>query len=275
MKKFNLLLSTLFSVLSFMAIAYLFQFNAFFLGVAIIATMLFAGTKEKNMAFMAMDNMNARLIYENAKQLLLRNGKNPETAILSQSYIRSEILIDANTAQYQVQSIVNQPNNSGVIYPTEKRLALQDWFITSSIGIFLGVPASATDNKWRLYAFPSTNVFSAANTAAAAYTLYNGFLSLTVDNRVVIPEWDIERSLYIPQQQAANDAYYATSGINFQSQFDGEAGFYPAEPNYIINGAANIDMKINLPSAIATVQTNSRIVVIQRGVKAQNVTNVK
>jgi hypothetical protein len=54
-----------------------------------------------------------------------------------------------------------------------------------------------------------------------------------------------------------------------------ENGFYPIEPNLLLNGAANIVANLVLPAAISTVKANSRIVCIFRTILAQNVTSVK
>lgn len=231
---------------------------------------------------MIIDNATTRLVFNNAKAALAsyiqqkQLNLNLSAAKLTQSYIRSEILINNTNAVFQVQTLINQNNNAGTIYNTERRLALQDWFITSAIGVFLAVPASSTDGAYRYYTYPDPNVFSTSGAGAAAQALYNGFLSLTIDNDVVVPEWDLSRHFKIPNQQYAANAYYTTSAINYQSEIDGDTdGYYPVEPNWIFNGASNLDFKINMPQAIVTVQTNSRIVVIQHGIKAQNVTSVK
>lgn len=224
--------------------------------------------------------MDARLVFENAQRLLVATvGQvRADKARLTQGYIRSEVNIQTSVASYQLQTLVNQNNNANLIYNTEKRLAQQDWFIVSSIAVFLAAPSSATDATYKLLTYPDPLVLSTSGAAAAAYTLYNGSLSLTIDNNVVMPEWDVYRHLYIPPTQPAANADYTTSGINYIGDNDGaEKAFYPVEPNLIFNGAANLDFRLNLPAAIGTVQSGgfSRIVTILRGVKAQNVTSVK
>jgi hypothetical protein len=104
--------------------------------------------------------------------------------------------------------------------------------------------------------------------------LYNGFLSIQVNNQNVLPSYDIRRSYYVPQTQGG-------VGITAQTvfpvdQFDAaDNGFYPIEPNLLLNGGANIVASIVLPAAIATVKANSRIVAIFRTILCQNVTSVK
>jgi hypothetical protein len=229
---------------------------------------------------MEINSMNARLTFENARALLASTvGTNAAAnARLTSSYVRAEVNIQTNLATYQLQTLSNQPNNANVIYNTERRIQLQDWFIASQIGVFLGVPSSGTDTTFKLLTFPDASILTTIGASAAAYTLYNGYLNLTIDNNVVMPEWDLDRHLYIPVTQPAANADYTTSGINYIGNRDGSIhGYFPCEPNLIFNGAANLDFKLVLPSAIATAQTGgfSRIIVIMRGVKAQNVTSVR
>jgi hypothetical protein len=220
---------------------------------------------------MDINSMSARLTFENANNLLIKTVgmQAAQNARLTSSYVRAEVNIQTNLATYQIQTLSNQPNNANVIYNTEKRIQLQDWFIASQIGVFLGVPASATDGAYKLLTYADPLIFTTVGSAAAAMTMYNGYLNLTIDNNVVMPEWDIDRHLVIPQTQAAGA---------IQGQRNASVdGYYPCEPNLIFNGAANLDFKLILPSAIATAQAGgfSRIIVVMRGVKAQNVTSVR
>lgn len=224
--------------------------------------------------------MSARLTFENARNLLgaTVGMQAAQNARLTSSYVRAEVNIATNLATYQIQTLSNQPNNANVIYNTERRIQLQDWFIASQIGVFLGVPSSATDAAYKLLTYPDPLILTTAGAAAAANTLYNGYLNLTIDNNVVMPEWDVDRHLVIPRTQSAANADYTSSGIALQGNRNGSVdGYYPCEPNLIFNGAANLDFKLVLPQAIATAQANgfSRIIVIMRGVKAQNVTSVR
>lgn len=225
---------------------------------------------------MSFSSMDARLNFENAKNLLSRNNLDISMARLTQSYVRSEVVIESTTAEYSIQTLVNQVNNAGGIFKTERRIALQDWFVVTAIGVFLATPSSATDTSFELLTYNDPAKLTTSGAAAAAGQLYNGLLSLAIDNNKVLPEWDVARHYCVPMQQTVANADYTTSGIAYKNSINlATDGYYPVEPNLIFNGGANLDFKLTLPNAIATVQTNSRIVVVLRGIKAQNVTNVK
>jgi hypothetical protein len=156
-----------------------------------------------------------------------------------------------------------------------KPVNLQDIHVVSSLFIGLACPASSTDTAFKVLSYPSTETgqLTTAN-AAAALTLYNGFFSLNVNNQLVVPSIDILRSYYVPQTQGG-------VGVTAQTVFPvdqldgGDNGFYPIEPNVLLNGGANIVANIILPAAISSVKANSRIVAIFRTILCQNVTSVK
>ena len=54
----------------------------------------------------------------------------------------------------------------------------------------------------------------------------------------------------------------------------GDFGFFPCEPNIVLVGSKKNDLTITLPSGLASVTTNSRLVCIFRGILAQNSTSV-
>jgi hypothetical protein len=117
--------------------------------------------------------------------------------------------------------------------------------------------------------------FSTAGAADALYNLYNGSMSVVVNNRQIIPSWDLYRHLFVPQFQQGTSSSATNGGIDENDA--AEFGYYPAEPNIVFVGSKNNQISLNLPSAISTLQASTapRIVVIFRGILAQNVTPVR
>ena len=211
-----------------------------------------------------------RLIFDNAKALVNNAGFSVGQAVLSQSYIRSEVAMSTSTTSYQIPILVNSATNN---FATNNLLNLQDGFVVSSIGIFVSIPATSTTTAFRLYTYPNTTAFSTAGAATALYNLYNGKMSVVVNNRQIVPSWDILRHLYVPQTQ--QDVLAPTTK---QDQNDAtEYGYYPVEPNIVLVGSKNNVISLELPGAISTLEagTAPRIVVIMRGILAQNVTPVR
>ena len=54
-----------------------------------------------------------------------------------------------------------------------------------------------------------------------------------------------------------------------------DSAFYPVEPAWVLVGSKQNSLQVQLPQAMAAVETNSRAVLILRGHLAQNVTPVR
>ena len=218
--------------------------------------------------------LGSRLSYNNAKEAINRAGISAGKAVLSQSYLRLEVALQANRTLYQFPILVND-NTNGAAFVTENRLNLQDAFYISQMGLFFAAPASTTDSEFQLCTYPNTTQFTAGS-AQSLYSFYNSSLSLIVNNRQIIPSYDLYRHYSVPQQQQTADADYTASGINYKDQQDGSnSAFYPIEPGWVIVGSKNNSLQVSLPNALANVQANSRAVIIFRGHLAQNVTPVR
>lgn len=215
--------------------------------------------------------IGARVVFENATAFAAAQGYDVSQAVCTQSFVRSEVALSTTNTNYRIPVLSND-NAAGTPFNTEYRLALQDVIVVNEIGIFLAAPSSSTDATYLLYTNANAGVFSTS--AGPASTLYNSYFNVTVNNQVVIPNWDIARHYFVPFSQNA-------VGVTAQTVFPKDStdlsqnGFYPTEPNFILNGAANIQAFITLPAAMSSVVSNSRIVVIWRGIKLQNVTSVR
>jgi hypothetical protein len=213
-----------------------------------------------------------RLIFDNAKNLINNAGLSVGQAVLSQSYIRSEVAMSTSTTSYQIPILVNS-TGANTNFATNQLLQLQDAFVVSSIGVFVSIPASSTTTAFRLYTYPNTTAFSTAGAATALYNLYNGKMSVVINNRQVVPAWDLYRHLYVPQTQQGAASTATTQDENDATEF----GYYPVEPNIVLVGSKNNVISLELPGAISTLEagTAPRIVVIMRGILAQNSTSVR
>jgi hypothetical protein len=207
----------------------------------------------------------ARLVYKNAQDALVRAGVNPQSAVLSQSYLRFENTLSTTKTSYDFGVLNNQSISGSTQFPTEQRLNLQDAFYISEIMVYVGKASSTTDSAYKLSTYPSPTVFTTG--ATSLYTLYNGILSLTVNNRQIVPASDLTKFLQAPQTQATGAT---NSPID---QFDG-AWANVVEPNLVLIGSKNSLFNITIPSAFATLDNNTRVVILCRGVLAQNVTVV-
>jgi hypothetical protein len=224
-------------------------------------------------------NYDARMNFQNARQIAMDQGYGVDQAICTQSFIRSEVAMSTATANYSLPILANQQSQNGTtVRALNVPLNLQDVFIVNEL--FVGwTVASATDVNGKLYTYPNATAATSATIAKALNTLYNGKLSIQMNNRNILPNWDLNRHFCVNQTQ--QNANFNTASPTSPAQFtiDQENlsvdGFCPVEPNWIFNGAGNIQASIILPSAISDIPTNGAIVAIFRGILLQNVSTVK
>jgi len=222
-------------------------------------------------------NPNQRLVFENALQLIQEADYDISTAKLTQSFIRSEVLMNTGQSRLHLPVLVTDAQN-GNAFNTERRLQLTDVFVVSSIAVEVGVPASSTDASFNTFPFADPTIFT-TGAAAIAGIYANGYLSMLVDNDQVLPAWDLRQHYFVPQAQAGTNvtiAYSGATAVNtLLNSIDGSNdGIVPNEPNFILTGNSNIDFSLNTIQAASAITTNSRWIVRLRGILAQNCSKI-
>ena len=219
--------------------------------------------------------MGNRLVFENAKNLINQLGYDASHAVLTPSFLRSEVLLTTTSAAYHVPVLTND-NQNGTPTVREQRLALQDLFIVSSVQILLTSGAS-TSGSAKNYTYPNLTAFPTG--AAQLYNLYNGYFNIQVNNQNVLPKWSILQHLDIPQTQQNTNFNAATATAPAQYAIDqvtmDQFALQVCEPNIVLNGASNINASIILPAAPSTVDANTYVATLWYGILAQNCTSVK
>jgi hypothetical protein len=214
--------------------------------------------------------MGLRLVYENAKKLVGQLGYETSHAVATQSYLRSEIALSTSSAQYNVPVLISDTRNG---QPTvrEQRLQLQDLFVVSEISMFL-VSGASTSGIAPCYEYPDPSVFTTGS--AQLFTVYNGKLQIVANNQQILPAWDILKHYFAPFTQKGVGVTAQTVFPINQGDFSTDTA-YPVEPNIVLNGAANYQISLTLPAAPTTLDANTYVAFIWRGILLQNCTTVK
>jgi len=218
---------------------------------------------------MANSQMGARLVYEQSKALVNQLGYDTSHAVATQSYLRSEALLTTTAATYNLPILVNQ--NSSNTNVRLKLLNLQDLFVISEISLLL-VSGAASSGIAPFYEYPDPTVFTTGY--AQLMNVYNGNISIIANNQQILPAWDCLKHYFVPQTQKG-------VGITAQTVFPinqvdaSEDTVYSVEPNIVINGAANYQINLNLPAAPTTLDSNTYVCAIFRGILLQNCSSVK
>jgi hypothetical protein len=223
-----------------------------------------------------MNQFNARMNFENAMNLAKSLGYNVEQCVPSQGFVRSEVAMSTGTSNYHVPILINDMQN-GAARVLENRLDLQNILVVNRL--FIGwTVASASTGTGKLYTYPNATAATSSAIVTQLQALYNAEFSLQINNRNIVPAWKVNNHWVSPRTQEDTNfnAALTAPGQYTIDQLDlGEDGFYPVEPNWVLNGAAQFNAAINLPTAMTSIPTNGAIVVIFDGVLLQNVTTVK
>lgn len=231
-----------------------------------------------------MNSIAARSNFERAVQIFynafnrLPNGQvkdpyfDPVTAFkLTQSTIRLELPLSTQVTQYNFNVLNNVQNGANTPFNTEVRLNQQDTFVPTEVFIGVGLPSSSTDTTWKPLTYENPAIFTAA-ASDALLTLWNsGLLQIVVNKDIKTTNWDLWRH-YCANQTQATGAPGLGSPVNQVSGADD--GWYPMEPYVMLIGSQGIQLQISLVNALASIDANSRLVIMMRGVLAQNSTVV-
>jgi hypothetical protein len=213
-------------------------------------------------------SVGARLAFEKAKQGVKSAGYNLGTAVLSQSYLRSEVLLTTTQTLYTFPILVNDNSVAGGITNTSNLLALQDAFYCSELALYFAVPGSSTASNYALNSYPNATTFP-AGADDELYSIYNGKMSIIINNRQIVPSLDLYRFYDAEQTQAPAVA-------NAKDQFSGKmTGKYVIEPGIVFVGSKQNIVQISIPNALASVTAGSRMILYMVGHLAQNITPVR
>lgn len=215
--------------------------------------------------------INARLVFENAIKVInaAKLTLDVTKCTISDLRLEQQAVVNKTTYQFAVLSTNNGPG--GTQFNTEIRLNQQDSFVAAVWGFFISAPASNLDATFILHTYPSPAVFTVANSALAAETLYNSIMTISINNDIVLPVISTNRFRAVTQSQQVAAA--ANQNGIAQDQIDGSSdGFMPVEPNILFIGSKNSVINIILPAALAAVMPFQRMTCFYRGVLAQNST---
>jgi hypothetical protein len=174
--------------------------------------------------------------------------------ITTPSYLRLELT--ANTVATSVLNF-NTLDTSGTKTVTERRLKLNDTFTITDIAFYIIADTAATVNaptdsqraKARMYTYPNPTVAAIGATADDLEAIYNGFLSLRIDSTTFIDSLPMRQFYRVGTSQAGYLG--GTGGVAIARDEWPLMNYGRAEllPSIELNGQANIEWSISLPTA--------------------------
>ena len=217
-----------------------------------------------------MNSMALRDDFEIARQIFESAGFDLQKIRLTESTLRMEQPLAANTNLYSFPVLVNIQNQAQP-FPTERRLQQQDSFVVTQVGIFLASTTGVNDVAFKCSTYANPFVFANATQMTALYNHADMFV--TIDNDQWITNWDVMRHWYSPETQQTTAAGANSPIDQLREAID---GYYPCQPCLFLTGAQNIELTIRLNQIAPTaVDANSRYVIKYRGFKAISSTVIR
>lgn len=201
---------------------------------------------------------------------------------LAQSSLVLSQAISNNKTTYQFSVLENDPING--FYP-ETRLNINDEFVATDLGIFLGGKIEYPTGAPFIRSAPAlftTSFMEMDRASVASEILYSGYFRFGVNNINYVDKWDIKKHEYrgVTQVESFNAVQPKATfpNIAFES-----AAMMPCTPTLTLSGAKKNELSIVLPtpmdgSNVAVLDQNGEqqnllitdIVIFMRGFLAQN-----
>jgi hypothetical protein len=206
-----------------------------------------------------MSALTQQMAFQRIRRQYSRRKRYP---IITQSYLRLEADINANSTLYEFPVLESEQSNA-LAKPTEQRLNINDCFFVEEFAFYITVPTSLTATDYRLETYPNDTSLGAAN-FQQYFNLYTAFMQISVNNVMILPSYDLAKHYYCPQQQ------HVAAGAPFDQLDAKHHGTYYINPNIQFSGSKKNTVQLVLPNSVSTVAEFSRIVLIFRGALAQN-----
>lgn len=175
--------------------------------------------------------------------------------ITTPGYLRLETGQVSNVATSQFA--FNTLDTSGTKTPTERRLKLSDTFTITDISFYIGAfsmagtsPTNTEYAKQRMFTYPNPIYPGFVNKDDELEAIYNGFLSLRIDTTTFLDSVPMRQFYRVGTSQAG--VLGGTGGVaiprdEFPLSMYGRTDLLPTIE---LNGQANIEWTITLPTAV-------------------------
>jgi hypothetical protein len=214
-------------------------------------------------------NWTDRQLLNQAEVAMIKAGVSKvayDNAVKTQGYLR---LIQPIVTGQQIITfpvLQNQTGSGVATRSDEVRLPQQNAFFVGQ-AYFTIFKVTATTLPALYEVVPNTWPDPVTYTNAASYYgLYNGRLSILIDQSQVIRAYSMRKFLNIPETQLTT-----TGGVaGPANEFDGTA-MLPWEPNLVFGGLSQIEINVTCPCSLGTIDADSFACWDFFGIEAQNV----
>jgi hypothetical protein len=203
-------------------------------------------------------------------------GREP---IVTPSDLRLEVLVSQNKNAYQFKILSNEtnPDFAAGFSNTEIRLNINDSFWAVLAGLYIALPASATDAEYKLYSYPNPTKFTAAIADALNMFFNNCTLDIDVNNVKYIQNFSTMRFRNSGVSQEGLGATSSTAApaaipSTLLDQFSGNDSGLSALGTLIeMPGQKKTLITLNAPTGLSVAPgATTRLIFVLRGFLALN-----
>jgi hypothetical protein len=207
------------------------------------------------------ENKRAEFNYANAHTQMRLNAAGSDIilgnngAIISPGYLRSEIVLNANTNTYTFGINDNDLYNGQRLFPSERRLKNQDSFYVGAIGYFLNyytTQGGSTAYRSQYKTHPAAQWQNTDDIVNLWEALWDAVFTIKVNNVPLIPNWDVRQHYNAPQTMYP---VFVTPDPGQQyvpnDQQNGSTdGYVPTQPMLLFDGGYNNVIEIKYDNAL-------------------------
>lgn len=222
------------------------------------------------------NQLQLRQAFKAVREAYRTEGRNP---IITPSDLRMEVLVTQNKNSYAFKILSNEqnPDFTNGFSNTEIRLNINDSFWAVLAGLYIALPADATDAEYKLYSYPNPTKFTATIAAALNMFFNNCTLDIDVNNVKYIQNFSTLRFRSTGVSQEGLGATSSTAApANVPStlidQFDGNDNGLTALGTLIeMPGQKKTNIVLNAPKGLSTAPgATTRLILVMRGFLALN-----
>jgi len=193
--------------------------------------------------------------------------------VITWSYLRSEVLLTTTTGVVKFPILVNDQPAANI---NERRLNISDEFQVIEFGIFLyKVPTGQGLDEQILQTYPNPNLFSKSGETRALQALYNGYFTVTLNRKQIIPYYDALQFFRVPDSQQGTTSAAIAGPVQYtianSAYLHSKWGLNESLPTFRMSGAIvnDVTLNANAKDMTGTASTNY-VVFFSRGFLIQN-----
>lgn len=165
--------------------------------------------------------------------------KNRPNCTITWSFLRSEVALTATQGAITFPILVNDSPAANI---NERRLNIADEFQVVSWGCFLyKKPTADGIETCILNTYPNPATFAKTGEAKALQSLYNGYLTATIDRKQIIPYFDAFNFFKVPDAQLGTTTAAIAGPVQYlqanNAYLSHDWGFVESIPSFRLSGS--------------------------------------